>query len=509
MKHQTNSPVRTLHTIIFYASVIVTGAMLICLFALLSDNWGLFIITIISMTGLAGVGYLLPRILRDPFYGQTLLLIFLPFHSLILLLLIGTLKLPFIIGQAFQAWKEILLITLLTLSIFQARGDIKDRAIDRIFIIFIILHFIYLLLPLEKDFSSIFLGLRNNLIFVIAYFTGRLIKLNPSKVLHLNNILIKIAIIASIVAISEIFILPQDIFHILGFSRYMEGFIGITLPSEARFRGLPVQFYSEFNINGQWLMLRRAGTIYLNPVVFSFTQLTVIPIMVSLWLNRCWPNSKWVLILIALIGMILGITRSALLGLVFAGFVLVAPIIIQARVSKKLFQLIIITASATFATGLYFRLDQLLLNTVQLRDSSSIAHYNAFFENIALLIQQPWGYGVGVIGTAAHRSNISLGGGGESWYFQMTLQMGILGGILSVLITWYSLHALWKSYHRLEGTLKAIALGLLASGVGFAVASNFLHTWDYLQISIPYWMLVGVVLRQDDISATITRKGQS
>ena len=48
---------------------------------------------------------------------------------------------------------------------------------------------------------------------------------------------------------------------------------------------LAAQLYSEFSIAGQHIMLRRAGSIYINSVIFSFCQLTIIPVMFSLLLN--------------------------------------------------------------------------------------------------------------------------------------------------------------------------------------------------------------------------------
>lgn len=495
--------------VVLSLSIITAFAALVSLFGLLYNDNRIIIITLASTVGIIGGGYFLLRILINPFIGQVLLMLLLPFHSLVLLLLIGTLKIPFIVGQIFQIWKEVLLLMLLVLPLLHTRGVIRYRirTLDYLMLAFIGLHTIYVLLPSEyNSLSNIIYGIRNNCIFVIAYFVGRIVRIESSQAWFLTKILIGISVIGSIIAIAEIFLLPPNILEILGFTRYAQEFIGINLPIETRFNNLPVQFYSEFNIGGQWIMLRRAGTIYLNPVIFSFVQLIAIPIMVSLWLSRYRANAKLFLIIVAIVGIVLGITRSALLGLVIAGIALALPTFMRLRISQSFLKISFIAFTAILVISLFFRLDQLLLNTIQLQDSSSIGHYRAFFENIALTINQPWGYGIGVIGTAAHRSGIGVTGGGESWYFQMVLQLGILGGLLSVLIIWYSLRELWKAYQQLEGPLQAVTLGLFASSVGFAVASNFLHTWDYLQVAIPHWMLVGVILQQADLVTLMREK---
>lgn len=495
--------------VVLVLSIITAFAALVSLFGLLYNDNRIIIITLASTVGIIGGGYFLLRILVNPFIGQILLMLLLPFHSLVLLLLIGTLKIPFIVGQIFQVWKEVLLLLLLVLPLLHTRGVIRYRirTLDYLMLAFIGLHALYVFLPSEyNSLSNIIYGIRNNCIFIIAYFVGRIIRIESSQALFLTNILIGVSVIGSIIAITEIFLLPPNILELLGFTRYAKEFIGMQLPTETRFNNLPVQFYSEFNISGQWIMLRRAGTIYLNPVIFSFVQLIAIPIMASLWLSRYRTNAKAFSIIVATVAIVLGITRSALLGLFIAGVTLALPTLIQIKISRGFLKIFITSFTIVLAISLFFRLDQLLLNTIQLQDSSSIGHYRAFFENIALTVNQPWGYGIGVVGTAAHRSSTGVTGGGESWYFQMVLQMGILGGLLSVLIIWYMLRELWKAYQQLEGPLKAVALGLFASGVGFAVASNFLHTWDYLQVAIPYWMLAGVVLQQADLTKGLQEK---
>ena len=112
-------------------------------------------------------------------------------------------------------------------------------------------------------------------------------------------------------------------------------------------------------------------------------------------------------------------------------------------------------------------------------------------DGIKFSLENPLGLGLGNAGPASnHFAKDYLGFIPESWYLQVSLELGILGIILYLTILGFALKALYQKYK--DGDY--YALSLLLSLVGIMVASFFLHSWEDSATALLFWGMVGVVL---------------
>lgn len=131
---------------------------------------------------------------------------------------------------------------------------------------------------------------------------------------------------------------------------------------------------------------------------------------------------------------------------------------------------------------------------VVFRPSSTQGHFERMADGVKFSLQNPFGLGLGNAGPASnHFSKDYLGFIPESWYLQVSLEMGILGIIIYLLILGLVLKKLWSLYQKEE----RVAFALFLSLMGLMVSSFFLHTWEDSSTALIFWGLLGVILSKE------------
>ena len=230
----------------------------------------------------------------------------------------------------------------------------------------------------------------------------------------------------------------------------------------------------------------RSGSIFLNPL--SLGHWMLIPIGVAIARGVAGRPRGWEMIAgaICVAGLLTSFTRSAIVAVPLMVAVAVSCGLHRQRLAMGLFACTLALYPVFGALGVG---DQ-LQSSFDPSNTSRQGHIEALQADVQGLIASPVGRGLGTAGTQGQRLDVVGRTTAESWYFQIGLEMGVLGMALFIALLVLVFRRLWARA-KLGSTTATAALCAMA---GLAFGGLVLHSFGDLQTSFAVWALCGLAL---------------
>ncbi len=437
--------------------------------------------SLVSLLGLVILG-LVALIWRRPFLGVLALIWLVPFHSLLLATLVTFTALPRAGLEAFKLWRMGILLLLLLRMVWSTRRRPRITWLDLAIGLFFLVEMVFLLLPLGSGLTVRLFAIQFDSLFLVFYFLGRLFPYTYRQFRWLVGSLVIVGTLAALWAVIEATVFPDFLFRFRPYFAYLGKELG---------RDLPTQFYTF--VGGT--AVQRPGSLYLNPIEFSFALLVPLSLTWALGIYNAHRPARhlWSALLVMLGGLLLALSRSAALGLA-TGLGLV--VLLRQRIPRWFLILIAVLLLSAATLAAVLRLDLLLVDTINIAEPSAQGHLLRWQRSMQTMQEAPLGLGLGSIGPVARRFVDDEALINESWYFQIATEMGIptglLFGLIMTLLIWQSLR-IWPTLP--DRFLRATVLGFAAAAAALSVTALFLHTWSYDAVAFPFWLLAGLVIQ--------------
>jgi hypothetical protein len=399
--------------------------------------------------------------------------------------------------RASQLWKDEVIVILAVRMIheqFVQRRSPRLHLLDVVVGAFMLLVALYFLYPGSVAGSSIFiraLALRQDALYLLAYFVGRSVIVSRDNVRTMLQALIVLSVVVSVVAVFE-FIAPRLSNGVLDRLGYQQFTAAVGTPNETqlvRSRILP---------SGD---VPRASSLFLADLGLAFYQVLLIPLAGALFfslrrrLDQLWAGA-FVIGMIGTIGLTLA--RAPVVGAAIGLLVLV--IVTHSFVKTAWLTLGVAAAGLVFLvfSGLSFHVFSDLLSS---NEASASAHARLISNSLHLVWSHPWGLG---LGNGSHVSMLAagLGEGGlpnwatETWYLQMGLEMGVLAMLLFAgMLLLATCNGLLSGLHVSDVWLRALCLGTAGAGAGLLFVSAYHPVWSATHVTFLFWLFTGIAVR--------------
>ncbi len=415
---------------------------------------------------------------RIAFILLAILLALLPFNAL----LTTYIQFGLDIHLPVNAWKEVLVV-LITMGCFVDmllyRKKPRVKTLDLVIIAFFVLSLISAFFQTKELGRSLF-GFKYDLEFLWLFFVLRQARLfGKTDVERLVRIALGAGTLAVLFALLQILILPKDILLLFGYSPNISSWV----PGEA----LPMYHAVDQNADIPRIMSTLSGPN-------QFAAYLLILIGVTGAYSFLQPNKErlaWGLLFAAsLICLWFTYSRSSYAAAAFMLLLGGIFFLRQKRVSRKRIAGIlgiIVLLGIGIAAIKFEAVSQLFL-----RASSNQGHLERSTDGILYTLQNPFGHGIGNAGPASARFNAdNIGWLPESWYLQISLELGIPGILLFLFILIYTLKELLARYRKQHSNT---TLGLFLALLGISIMGIVLHAWEESAVALTLWALLGLEL---------------
>lgn len=205
------------------------------------------------------------------------------------------------------------------------------------------------------------------------------------------------------------------------------------------------------------------------------------------------------LLLVTLLCLFLTFSRSALLGLVIAGGILVV-LLGKERVKVTSAQLRYGLAGAVVLViallgGLYTARNTYIVQNVIFHADQSTTQEDPnqlrvrfAKESLQTVANHPLGQGPGTAGLASIKNNVQGTKLNENYYLQIASEVGILGLLLFIAILLLVARALYRA------PISPTTLALLASFAGLALTNLLVHIWSNEAVAYTWWGLASLIM---------------
>jgi hypothetical protein len=314
--------------------------------------------------------------------------------------------------------KDIAIYLLLGLLLLLNYKKITLVKSDFLAIIYYLILIVYLMIPENVSWGSKIVQFRQLSTPVTLYLLGRLLFLNRPKFNNLLKFIVNISIFSVSFGIIERFILKDDLWIKLGIMDYMAQ-KGMDRWSYGK-GGLPGNFYTYDWVQITDEPVRRMVSFIADPTLFG--QFLVFPIAILLITKIYIGKKRYISLLILLIGLLSTLSKGGILSV----FIIVIFVLLNSKFKKV--GLSLLTVLVLFVGILLFNAEKF---------SSLPAHLNGLFQNIKLLIEYPFGMGLGQSGNLAKLYSSKVTGSGESYFGMMIGQIGIFS-IVMIAFFWFA-----------------------------------------------------------------------
>jgi hypothetical protein len=327
-------------------------------------------------------------------------------------------------GSVASAMKEVLMAVAIVAA--GSRFRPKLAAVD---VLLIVLLGIALLLRL---FGGTWIGIKDDLEFVLPFAAGRVIQLSPMR----QSIWVKLSL------------LSMSIVAFLGFLEYM------FVPPELRalwmaMEQIPTQFYATGY--GRY----RISSTLAGPAEFGAMCAFALVLFFAFRhrLSRWW----WSAVPLLVTGVFLSVTRSVWIAAMLG----IGVVEIKRGRSVRVGLLLAATVVCLIVAAPLLGVADFFSATVTRQDSSLEGHVESIVTYSAALFEHPLGTGPGTVGPrAVERSSRAVNP--ESSYLALTLEYGLIGGLVFILFCIICLWHTWRSTSDLGIAASGIALGYIA-----------------------------------------------
>jgi hypothetical protein len=390
----------------------------------------------------------------------------------------------------FQAFKEVLILCLLILNIVTLKYRPRLHLIDYAIFAYFLYLVAYAILPIgEQSFAERLVALKSNSIYIVVYFTARL--MDPQKIYigKYFNFIILLTIAVGLVLIGELLVGSQ-LQNFTGFADYSYYFFNFEPGGHF---GLNWTFESDGGTP-------RFASFFTSPLEHAVATLLALSVIAGLYTsddNKLTINNMGLLALgSTILSIIFAISRAPLIS-----YFLV--IYVYALITKRKF----ITRTIHAAVGLvviYFiylfakfeqtnnGLLEVAMNTVDFSDPSSFGHLLQWAEGVLAIIEHPLGLGLGSSG----RIGGSLGEnvGGENQFIIIGVQAGIIALFLYLCIYLMFIKIGLKWLNKLKGRERKLCMAVLLLKISFLIPLMTSEVESSSYISYMNWFLSGLLI---------------
>lgn len=426
-------------------------------------------------------------------------------HSLAMAALFGWFGLPADVVRAIASWKEIglaLLVLFVILRALTGRGpanviawpDLWIGGLMATAILYLLTENLWLRFDLPA--AGEFMGIRDAVYFMLAYFVGRGMPELASDEKTMRR-LIALVLFTCVVGIAERVLVSPEMLVGLGVASYFQDFLGLSSLTVGSDSGLPLNYWT--GIGGH--LVRRSGSVYLNGQGFAVPFLLFHPLATAWVFMRPKRTTSLVFAYaIVTVGLLLTLTRMTI---IVAFIQLVLFVTLRKRPEWAVAGLAL--AFAMFA-ALFILLPgfpSFVWHTLSFQESSAASHANDWANGVAAFAQNPWGSGLGTTDQTALRAGLKHITG-DNLYLKYAVEMGVaglvlfvstLGSIGSSAMRLYK-HGTTLAEQRMGMTLWLAVVGIAINGITAVVFNSIALGWLF------FWLAGAVVTVSERRSAS-------
>jgi hypothetical protein len=391
----------------------------------------------------------------------------------------------------FQFFKELLVLSVFLLNLFNLRHRPRFHIIDYALLAFFAYTLLYVVLPIgEQGFGAKLLAFKSTSFFIVVYFTGRLFDPRTVYVNRFFTYIVLLTIGAGAVLVLEIASYQQLQLY-TGYAEYCYYFFNIE---PGGVHGLSTTFDSDSG-------LRRFASFYNNPLEHAAATLLALSVIGALYTredNKFRPTIFGVLALgSTALSIMFALSRAPL-----AAYFLI--IYVYALVTKKRFitytvhigalivAIYLIYLFAEFQSSNHDGLVAVLMNTVDFSDPSSVGHLVQWVEGVLSMIAHPLGIGLGTSGRVA--GSLGENVGGENQFIIIGVQAGIIALLIYLAIFIMFVKTSRKWLNKLKGKERRVCMAVLLMKVGFFVPMLTSEVYSSSYLSYLDWFISGLFI---------------
>ncbi|HEV3233694.1 MAG TPA: hypothetical protein VG329_04015 [Candidatus Dormibacteraeota bacterium] len=428
--------------------------------------------TLIIGLGLAGV--LASIVWRRPDLGLLGLAALMPFYPTIFgrLLVWGV---PVSILAPLRFWKEVVVISLGAKVLVS--GMHRRTAIDNITIAFILLTALYIVLPLGPSLYARLLGAREIASYLFLFLAARHLPLGE----RLGPRLVVTLLAAGAVLGGLAF---WDHFDNAGWSAWISA-SGLQEYQEQVFNIARIPGAEIGHLGDQEFI--RTGSLFLNPLSLAFYLLIPVGIIIGRVVSGRARRFEVVLGIVCAAGVLLTLTRSAITAM---PLMLLVALVLGRRSTRRMGGMLL-AAGILWPVASAVALGSHLSDAIDTGATSTQGHLEQLSTDMALLLAHPGGSGLATGGgLASQRLSDAASITAESWYFQVGLEIGVLGMLLFIALLWLCLAELWRRTRESN----PLAMEAMVAAAGLSVVGVVLRVYGDQVVSYSLWTLIGLAL---------------
>ena len=387
-----------------------------------------------------------------------------------------------------QSFKEIFVILIIGISIWNLKTKIKLHFLDYLILAFFAYTLIYAILPIgEQGFMDRISALKTLSFFVLVYGCGRLFKPNEIYISKYFHYILLLAIAAAVVMLTEV-ISDQHLQTRTGYADY--NFYLFNFEPSGNY-GLTWTFESEGGY-------KRFASFFANPLEFASSTIVAISVLAALYTTDKYKlkidSFGYIALAATLTCIVFALSRSAFISyfiLVYAYSLITKRKYITNTIHiGAAIILIYLTYLLTKEQDQNDGIQMVIINTLNFSNPSSVGHLVEWIQGALAIVANPFGLGLGSSG----RIGGSLGEniGGENQFIIVGVQVGIIALLLYLIIYIGFIKESLKWFYRLDGKEKKICLALLLIKVGFIIPALTSETESSSYISYLTWFLSGL-----------------
>ncbi|WP_226389690.1 O-antigen ligase domain-containing protein [Penaeicola halotolerans] len=389
--------------------------------------------------------------------------------------------------QFFQYTKEIIMLAALVVLFFYHPKVLQKQfrliAIDYVFLTFLGLCTLFLVLPIgDSSFVQRLLYYKGILLFSVAYLVGRNLQLKPDEIKQLLHLILWVGVATLAFNLLEVFVLDAHLQQFTGYAKWNSDINEIDPTGNY---GLTWTFESS---SGK----RRFASFFANPLELAASSLLTFSTALILFLKSPYRTNRAIyaaMILVAVLTLYFSFSRAAFGAL----FLLIAFTAVVFRL-YKLIGLGILTFLGLVIYIFFFAPDDLrylVIDTLTFSEPSSLGHAIEWFQAINQMVINPEGIGLAMSGNAGAVDD-ELKVGGENQFLIYGVQIGVLGLLLYLILTYLSIKVPLKVYRTYPDVMyRLIPFIVCTVKVGLLLPLFTSNLDIFIHISLLTWCLLG------------------
>ncbi len=387
-----------------------------------------------------------------------------------------------------QSFKEIFVLLMLGMSIWNLKTKIKLHFIDYLILFFFCYTLLYALLPIgEQNLIERFIAFKTLSFFVLVYACGRLFKPQEIYISKYFHYILLLAIAAAVVMLTEI-VANQHLQTRTGYADY--NFYFFNFQPSGNY-GLTWTFESEGGY-------KRFASFFANPLEFASSTIIALSVLAALYTTDKYKlkldSFGYLSLAATLTCIIFAFSRSAFISyfiLVYAYSLItkrkyISNAIHGAAAIVGLYIIYLLTKEQDQNDGI----QMVIINTLNFSNPSSVGHLVEWIQGALAIIENPFGLGLGSSGRVGGSLGENIGG--ENQFIIIGVQAGAIALLLYLIIYIVFIKESLKWFYRLDGKEKKICLVLLLIKLGFIIPALTSETESSSYVSYLTWFLSGL-----------------